>query len=756
MKKQYNIEKEGQIDFFKNFRIDYENNEVLIDNTDGVYNGNLFEFKTDITDLNKVLFQAIKYLSYMRIKGESIPANILLVSLNTTTLYLYHSQDYFDDIHKIYQGAASKDNEGFVSKPYIAKYDYMNMVDSVEVLNLLESNNYMPIRIDEDCIVGWAERYYRELPTASKGDFIGDEEGQINVVGEIREPKHFKGLILPYEGKTNEKFKYLMDKLNDRLKKKDLGAFYTPIPYCKKAAELVRMAIDRVPKGNDYIILDRCAGTGNLESILTDEELSHCILSTYEYYEYKVLVERLGNKVRCIIPPTEAQVEYSNGCVINADAMSKEYIENPIIKKYIDNPNCTIILYENPPYTDSSSSTFNDGDKTKQYKTNRKELYVTQEYLKEISKFNEKRNSSQELSNLFIWSVFKYYLRQDTDSYIVFSPVKYFKSIGLCKKEFIKGFAFNREHFHATESVISCICWGNREENKDMWILEAFDINENNQLVPCPNIMIKQCSKTFMDNIIKKTDVNDIITNVSCKSDGTQIIYNNSKGRQPIYNSNIIGYLQVNAFPIAAINRCLVRCNWNSGLSKSQGLHLRKDNYKDMLCYFVAKMYPQDEWYEKDVYFTTADGGDKYKKDKDFLKYCLIYTCLSNQNKCLSFKGSDGRDYQNELCFDNDALALKDLKEMELNEDEKELIELWNKILSEAKQTKDYDSYWRYGVYQITKELNTYKEVGSGKNKKKVYDYPELNGDLNTLRVKLKGYYKKYIISKMFEYELIK
>jgi len=353
MKKHYDIERLGQIDFFDNFRIDYQNQPVLVDDTDGVYNGNLFEFKTDITDLNKVLFQAIKYLSRMRVKGESIPANILLVSLNSTTLYLYHSKDYFDDIHKIYVGAASKDNEGFIAKPYVAKYDYMDMAGSVEVLNLLKSTNYMPIQLDEDCIVGWAERYYRELPTANKGDFLGDETGQVKVIGEIREPKHFKGLILPYEGKTNEKFKYLMDKLNDRLKKKDLGAFYTPIPYAEKAAELVRMAIDRVPKGNDYIILDRCAGTGNLESVLTDEELSHCILSTYEYYEYKVLVERLGDKVRCIIPPTEAQVEYSNGCVLNADAMSKEYIENPILQGYIQNPKCTIILFENPPYRDA-------------------------------------------------------------------------------------------------------------------------------------------------------------------------------------------------------------------------------------------------------------------------------------------------------------------------------------------------------------------------------------------------------------------
>ncbi|WP_341493697.1 hypothetical protein [Mesomycoplasma ovipneumoniae] len=65
-----------------------------------------------------------------------------------------------------------------------------------------------------------------------------------------------------------------------------------------------RAAISEVPKDNDYIILDRCAGTGNLEKWLTDEELSHVIVSTYEYYEYKVLVELLGDKVRHIIPPT--------------------------------------------------------------------------------------------------------------------------------------------------------------------------------------------------------------------------------------------------------------------------------------------------------------------------------------------------------------------------------------------------------------------------------------------------------------------
>ena len=64
-------------------------------------------------------------------------------------------------------------------------------------------------------------------------------------------------------------------------------------------------------------------------------------------------------------------------------------------------------------------------------------------------------------------------------------------------------------------------------------------------------------------------------------------------------------------------------------------------------------MFPQENWYDRDIYNTTSDGGDVYTKDADFLKSCLIYTCLSNQNKCLTFEGSDGRHYQNELCFDD-------------------------------------------------------------------------------------------------------
>lgn len=206
------------------------------------------------------------------------------------------------------------------------------------------------------------------------------------------------------------------------------------------------------------------------------------------------------------------------------------------------------------------------------------------------------------------------------------------------------------------------------------------------------------------------------------------------------------------AFALGAINASLLTVRYFGG----RGFYLRSDNYLEKLPLFVAKLFSQDNWYEKDVYFTTSDGGDAYTKDPDFLKSCLIYTCQSNQNKCLSFTGSDGRYYNNELCFDTDTLAYTDLKKYTLNEDEEELVKLWKRILKKAKETARYNVKYSYGVYQIDKELNTFTIDNSYKTRKKVYDYPELNGDLVTLRTKLKEYYNKHIRDKMFQYKLVK
>ena len=738
--KIYATEREGQEAFFKNFGINPES--ALIENTDGVWNGNLLEFKKTISDTGKVLFQCVKYLSKLRISGRSVPRNIVMVDLNRRIAYVYDAQDFYEEIHIVYCGSASLNNDGFNAKGITPKkIDYADSLGADELKQILRSDEYVKIRIDENCIVGWAERYYRENPKASKGSFIGDD-GEYSCEGEIRRPVVFKRFIVPYEGETNEKFKYLMDKLNDRLKKKKLGAFYTPEAYAEKAHELLQMAIARVPEGNDYVIIDRCAGTGNLEAVFTDEELSHCILSTYEYFEYKVLFERLGDKVRHIVPPTEQNVEYNDGLIVNADAMSKEFIENPVIRRYVNDQKVTVIMYENPPYSDANADNVSALNK----KRDRQEK---NNYVYEIMKAQTSLHAERDVANRFIWSAFNFYMKKASDSYIVFSPIKYWKSVGLCDRKFISGFIFNRKYFHATASAISCIAWGNEQDKLSEIDVPVFDV-ENEKALFIKNIKIKQCKSTFKEFVSNIKKESDIQTHIFSKTDGYETTESKYKTHS-LVGKDIIGYLVTQSFTMTANDTFLLRLSINTNKNTCQ--YLRSDNYLTKLPLFCAKMFPQDKWYEKDVYFTTADGGDRYTRDNDFLKSCLIYTCLSRYNKCLSFNGSDGRFYRNELCFHKDAIANVDLKKFKLDADEKELLEVWGRVLDKAEKTGKMVNSFTYGPYQIEQEINTFVKTEDGKN---VYDYPELNSELNTLKVLLKKYYTTHIREKMFEYELVK
>lgn len=737
--KTYITEKEGQIDFFDKFAIDWKNNQVLVDNTDGIWKGNILEFKLNISNINKVLFQTIKYLSKMRIKGESIPANILLVSLNDWVAYVFQSKDYFAEIHKVYLGAASKHNESFIAKTTPKKIDYSSQDGAFELLSLLREEKFMPIDLDENCIVGWAERYYRENPKATKGDFLGDDDSSSKTLGEIREPRHFKGLINPYKKKSNEKFKYLMDKLNDRLNKKDLGAFYTPIPYCLKAKELVEIAISRVPDGNDYIILDRCAGTGNLESVLTDEQLSHCILSTYEYYEYKVLCERLGEKVRSIIPPIEMEDTYDRGFVKCADAMSKEYIDNPIIKKFIDDPKCTVILLENPPYRDDTSGMTgikSEGKKVKSY-------VLEQMKLDGVTKTNE-------FANRFIWSAFKYYLRQPTDSYVVFSPIKYWKIDKLINKRCGKAFLFNKKYFHASPSAIACILWENIDELFDELSLEALDL-DGDIAIYTDDMYAIRVSNEITKIFDKKVGEHPKVP-YACKTDGNY--ETNSDGSY--YDDDILGYFVGRGFGISNpnLNFNLVRLRF----SDNHGFYVTRDNYYKKMVIISIKHYLMfcRDWKETEFICCSTDKGFEYEKDEELLKRAFIFGCLDYYNKCKSQELQlNGKSIiiKNELCFDENTVASKKLSTLSLNRDEKQLIDLYQRLLSEAKKVPEYNPNYTYGLYQISDDLNTFYKDD---NDNKVFNHPELNSYLEALRKKTDAYFEKYLRDKLFDYELIK
>lgn len=809
-KKNFLSEREGQLQFFADLRI--EADVELTHNTDGVYKGTLFEFKLTISDINKVLLQAIKYLSHKRIKGESIPAQILLVALNEQIAYLFNSGDFLSDIERIYAGAASKNNANFATKIRPVKVDYSNLKGLGQLTGILDTESYTKIHIDVFDVVGWANRFYRENPSDSKIKFFK----------ELRAPKHFASYVYPWTGDERD-FKYIMDLLNDKQHKKELGAFYTPPIYCLKATELVRKAIKQVPKGHDYVILDRCAGTGNLEEFLTDKpvkdiaigelsryidkslknrylqdkadiittfyskrnfneitvgelekhktklslhdyifdnELAHTIVNTYELKEWIVLNERIGDRVKLIIPPPQ-EVSNKEALVEGGDALSAQFITGQMslgmtkeynesiatLSGFVKDKKTNIILYENPPYRDETSNTH--------LASRGKGKNIIKEEMAAEKSWGATQN---DIANQFIYAAWKHYLRKPNDSFVLFSPIKYWKSLGLGEHTFVDGFLFNRAHFHAGASAISCILWLNKPESKESLTLKAFDIDTKNtpeqgddEISYLKDIKVKKVHESLKSFFDKRKFDDDIEDSIVVELSGAESVKKFTK--KPIYNKNIVGHIRITSYNLDPISMSLTRVITHNGLMKTIGFYLREDNFIDKLPLFATKLYPQKNWYERDVYFTTADGGNQYLKDKDFLKTCFIFACLSQRNHCRSFDGSNGKFYKNELCFDKGTIASNKVKSYKLTKEESDLLDTFSDVLAKAKVTKNYNKKYTYGTYQIDEELNTrYKND----NDETIYDYPELNTAINSLKTKLAKYYESVIQPRLFEYELLK
>lgn len=816
---KHDYELAEQEDFYKQYlplvNSELDPVDVQVHSTDGLIGDLLLEFKPSIKDLNAVLFQAIKYLSHFRLNGQAVPSNILLISYDEGTAYYYKADNYLPDIEKVYTRAASKDVTGqFVAGDPKAVWHYGdNSVDEDAMIQLMKgaykrnqngNQQWVAVHIDSDDIIGWATTYYKENKGARKAEFLGDS----TIIGEIRQPRKLKGRILPYTGKDNAAFQYIMDKLNDYVERADLGAFYTPMPYATKSNELVYDAIRRFQQsGNDdYIILDRCAGTGNLEATLNDnvpndivdkDVLSHVIVNTYEFFEYKVLKQRLGDQVRNIIPPV---ANFTDGTVEGSNALSQEFVENPIIKQYVDNPKCTVIIYENPPFAETTSIEHQKRHSGKSSSKKWKYNYVTMQSKQEL-----KGARSNDMSNVFIWSAFHYYLRQSTDSAIIFSPLKYWK-LGQDWFDFKAGkaLAFNRKYFHAVRQMVNgCVLWLNElakptDNGGDSLKLVAYDIidaaapnyDTGELTVIDENVVAKRIHSNFSQSYYAETTEPDDVVQQKERPyplhpDAIWSAFNGREGRDKRlsvnakYNNDIIGYLtaQASTFENDSSMTHLLRNTQYNG----HGFHLRTANYLTKLPMFAAgwwKAY-RPNWWEIGVYYRSGDGKAAFDKDvkagklDHWLNQVLFYTCLENYNKIRSLEGSDGRWYYNELSLDNnkgqvhdplnksqpETLASQQLSDFlaNLNDDETKMYQLWQRVLKEAKKTKCYDERLNYGIYQINDELNTsHKETNSRGKTTTVYDYPQLNGDLNTMRGLIKDYYHKYVMPNLFKYEFIK
>jgi hypothetical protein len=759
--KNYRREENGQDKFFEDLRLDKE--VEIKHNSDGYYKGIFFEFKKHISDINSVLFQAIKYLSNFRLNGISIPKNIILVSLSDEKIYRFQSLDFIQNIETIYTGASSK-NVAFTNSIKPEEILYSTRKGIVEIINIIDNDEgYTKINIDKYCVAGWADRFYREDASRTKKEFFE----------ELKNPKVFKDFINPWNGEEDD-FKYVMDLLNDKKQQKTLGAFYTPPGYAEKALELVRDSIKEIKEANpdaDYVIIDRCAGTGVLEENMTEEELKHVIINTYELKEWVVLNNRFGDKVRAMLPKN--LTENPDGTLKYGDALDVDVFEE--IKEYVDDPNCNIVVFENPPYKDVSTGN------TQKSATGGKISFVKSQMV---------GNKANELSNQFIFSAWEYYLKKENDFLVVFSPVKYWKLYDISDMEFKNGFIFNRKHFHATDAAISCIQW--KKSLKPItsdFELGVFDIDSNNSLVDMNKKMkMKKCKNNFSGVLFTSNkEANDQEINEFCGFDG--LLTTSKPSTKSYINDNILAYMRVHGFMNNGNSSVLNRLtNYNA-----HGSYLRKRDFEKKLPLFVAKTFRGDEWFEKEFYMSTSDNSYKknkilitpFEQDNTFLRRCLLFSCLTNMSKMRTLD-VNGTIYRNELCFDTTlgeteaSKKLNEFREIVFNEtyseiinslsgelldkfkltvydkilplEEQNLLNIFQDVLNEAKKTKGFNPKFTYGVFQIESELNT----STMSLDKKIFDYPYLNTRLNDLKRELKIFYDSHILPDLFKYELLK
>ena len=744
--KTYTSEFEGQREFYSRVGI----NPELSHNTDGVDRGNLYENKLDIPNIYKVLHQAVKYASRIRIRGEQLPANIVLNNLNKEIAYIFKSSDLLPDIEKVYFGAASKDNENYSTDAKPRIIDYSNSTGLQELLEYVNQEIFTRYHIDRNNVLGLSQQFYRHCP--DKDRFIKGEDA------EIRIPTVLQDRMLPYCCDNNLEFEDIMDCLNPGKLQREQGAYYTPTAYVKEMHKMLFEAIEGVPSVMDYIIIDRCAGTGNLQEFLPDEILKHCILSTIEFNEYVILNYKYGDKCLVVIPNTDALAYDIIPAEHNEQGVSNDYLRERIL-----DDNCVVILLENPPYSEAGSGA--------SQRTGRKENAWKHSFVMTEMRKEHKGAVQNDLANLFIWSGFKFYLRKPTDSYILFSPTKYWRNQNLVKKQFLGGFLCNRKWFHANQvSAIGCMWWKNIDDHKtESLFLTPFDIKADEVIVAENDINIRKAHRMLSLAYDRRVFDDDSYDGLICEKDGSEFLYDKKKLSitNPLYNKNIIGYIQADSFSIDRKTVKLVR----GALYNGHGFYLRSDNFVEKLPLFVAATFPYDKWYKTDVYSKSYDGKGIYLSDNTFLKRCLFYTALTPKNKCLSLTAKDGRFYRNELCFDGkDTLAWANLNAFIqngeiLSESESTLLKYWEDVLFEAKRTAEYkdsirqNPQMRYGLWQIMQELNI--KIPSGRvdlqgNPIMTYKYETLNSEIKKIDSALKQYYDAEIIPLLFKYQLIK
>ena len=544
--------------------------------------------------------------------------------------------------------------------------------------------------IDENSIVAYNDIYFssRGKSRKKKDDFIA----------ELSNPTILN--IKPYEWQPDgDMERKLLDCLGSAELKKRLGAFFTPAYAARQSTKYVRNIIRNLSEDEDYVIVDRCCGSGNLEMEFTEEELSHCILSTMVFAEKTTLKGLYEGKVKAILPLDETTD--SDGCMSSGDALSEEFNNGlstilEICRRDAESrgKKLVVIGLENPPYSESHDK----------ITSNTSDNFITREMKKEI-----KGRATNDLANKFIWSGFNWFF----DYYVVYSPIKYWKSQHLVDKKFLEGSIVNRANFHATEGGISVIAWKNEDVDNEHIILQA-TVNDE-----------------VRDVVVNK--IHNFITSVLPERTGGADIF--------FYNGSAFDHKKsylVN-YEVPQAGSALRMFNIDEELKKYLPL-------------FVANCYTCKDFTEKEIIMKSGDKGTLYQEDREFLEDCFLWCCLTDKNKCIS-----NSTRQNEMALEQNSKA--DQIVDRTSDHRMALIRSWRNVITKAKACEEYNPNYKYGLAQIISDIDINVDTAmidkNGKflQKKKNQELDEV---IKTLKAELKKFYSDYLEPKLFEYELLK
>lgn len=729
MKGTYRSEIEGMIDFYTEIgydgKVDYScstDGRLMIGNELGALN----EFKLNPVSPIDVFNQMKRYVISLNAKAKPLPLYGIYICLNSHEYQIFKLDSDFE--HSYFTELKKWENPNDIKQ-------YMEYTDTQ--FGWIEPNS----------IVAYNDLYFKnnkvkKTTSKKKNDFSSitaiikgqkvdtDRLSKDQFIEELKNPCYLP--IIPYQwDETGDMERRMLDCIGASQLKKRLGAFFTPKAYAEKAAEYVKNIVANLsPDTEDYLIIDRCAGTGSLEESFTDEMLSHTILNTIVLSESSTLHGLYSGRVFAILPENMETDE--EGLFVHGDALEKSFNES--LKEIIEAYRATckengkelrLIFFENPPYAEPQAEATRSGNTVKG---------TGKEYITTLMKQdkNVKGKASVDLANKFIWSAFNYF---DCDHYVVFSPIKYWKSQHLINEKFVEGFIGNREYFHATEAGVSVIHWENAHNNisTEEINMEVYDI--------VSDCIVKK------DNVIIKKINNGIGKILPCiKQSNYDFVYTSYSGTPDRKHG------QLNSD--------------GSGSGNAGGVNyveMTKENI-NRIPLFAANCYECKDFTEKEILMKSGDGGLAYMEDRQFLLDCFVWCGLSDKNKCIS-----NDELKNEYCFCQNTKADSILEEYEMlhNPRYAGLLNRWKSILHEAAETEEYnpDEEYTYGLYQLNEEVNITgickDDEGrvitdkTGKPKQGII-HPELDSQIKLLKADLKNFYNEKIAPKLFEYQLLK